>query len=330
MALTPAQAATRREWPNAARVRQQRRTLDVAFVNNMPDNALRQAERQFREALQATGRQVRLHLFTFTGILRSEDARQYLANGYAPVDDMLARAFDAVIVTGNEPRAARLDEEPYWRDLVRVIEWADARTASSLWSCLAAHAAVLHLHGIERRPLETKLSGVFSCATDMQYPLLNGLPSRVMTPHSRWNGLRKIDLLAHGYDVLSDSPEAGVDMFALQRRTRFVFLQGHPEYETDSLLREYRRDVGRYLRGETQHYPAEPVDYFSAEAAAVLRAFRRRSATNRDPKLFDVFPNVASPFAITNRWQPSTARFFRNWLDSIDALGATRVVNSAR
>lgn len=297
----------------------------------MPDSALRQSERQFRETLQAGAaqRHVRLHLFTLTSVSRGEEALRFLANGYAPVEDMLSRAFDAVIVTGNEPRAARVDQEPYWRDLVRVIEWADARTASSLWSCLAAHAAVLHLHGVERRPLETKLSGVFDCTVDTQDGLLSGVSRRMVTPHSRWNGLCKADLLEHGYKILSDSAEAGVDIFALQRRSRFVFLQGHPEYDSDTLLREYRRDVGRYLRGEVQDYPAEPANYFSAEATVVLRAFRRRSVAHRDPKLFDVFPNVASPFAVTNRWQPSAVQFFRNWLDSIDALGGATIANSA-
>ncbi len=325
MVLTLTHDAEPRERRVARRtIRSRRRALDIALVNNMPDLALRSTERQFRAAIQAGGGQtpIRLHLYTLPGVTRSEEAQRYFAEGYGDFEDLLSRSFDAVLVTGNEPRAARLDDEPYWRDLVRLIEWTDANTKSSLWSCLAAHAAVLHLHGIGRHRLATKLSGVFESRIRAVDPLLEGMAARIVTPHSRWNELRKDDLLAHGYQILSESPDAGVDMFTLQRESRFVFLQGHPEYDTDSLLREYRRDVGRYLHGEMPDYPAEPANYFSDEAAAVLRAFRRRSIANRDGLLFDVFPNVASPFAITNRWQAWTSQFYRNWLEGIAAQDA--------
>jgi homoserine O-succinyltransferase/O-acetyltransferase len=37
-------------------------------------------------------------------------------------------------------------------------------------------------------------------------------------------------------------------MFVKYNRSLFVLLQGHPEYDSATLLREYRRDVGRFLR----------------------------------------------------------------------------------
>lgn len=320
MGLTLTRSSDMRERRAAGRVTRTRgRALDIAFVNNMPDTALRATERQFRTAVQAGAgpTAIRLHLFTFPGVARSEDALRYFAEGYGVFEEMLSRDFDAVIVTGNEPRAARLDEEPYWRDLTTLVEWAEARTKSSLWSCLAAHAAVLHLHGIDRHRFATKLSGVFECEIDTSDRLFEGLPPRIVTPHSRWNEVRRDDLLAHGYQILGESVEAGVGVFTLRRRSRFVFFQGHPEYDTDTLLREYRRDVGRYLRGEAPDYPTEPANYFSPEATKVLRAYRRRALANRGPLLLDVFPNVASPFAVTNRWEGWTAQFYRNWLGAL-------------
>ena len=68
-----------------------------------------------------------------------------------------------MIVTGAEPIAATLPDEPYWNDLTDVIDWAETNTRSAIWSCLAAHAAVLHLDGIERQRLERKCSGVYDC-----------------------------------------------------------------------------------------------------------------------------------------------------------------------
>jgi homoserine O-succinyltransferase/O-acetyltransferase len=158
-----------------------------------------------------------------------------------------------------------------------LIDWARYNTASTIWSCLAAHAAVLHADGIERRPLAQKQFGVFDCAAVSADPLTAGAGSPLAVPHSRWNGLSEAALRACGYRILTRSPAAGVDMFAgPQRNCRslFLFLQGHPEYEPGTLLREYRRDIGRFLCGEQEHYPATPQGYFNAEASAKVSAFR--------------------------------------------------------
>ena len=56
-------------------------------------------------------------------------------------------------------RAARADlpEEPYWRELTALFDWSRRGRDSTLYSCLAAHAAVLHRDGIVRRRLARKL-----------------------------------------------------------------------------------------------------------------------------------------------------------------------------
>ena len=59
---------------------------------------------------------------------------------------------DAIIVTGAEPRAANLRDEPYWDELGLVLDWADANAFSTLHSCLAAHVAVLRSDAVERAP----------------------------------------------------------------------------------------------------------------------------------------------------------------------------------
>ena len=69
-------------------------------------------------------------------------------------------------------------------------------------------------------------------------------------------------MTACGYRILTRSAVAGVDMFVRQDKSFRLFFQGHPEYEATTLLREYRRDVGRYLRGERDDYPGLPLDYF--------------------------------------------------------------------
>jgi homoserine O-succinyltransferase len=153
---------------------------------------------------------------------------------------------------------------------------------------------VLHLDGIERQRLAEKRSGVFDCYATAADPLLADVPASLPVSHSRWNDLPERELVAHGYQVLTRSPAVGVDIFAKRWRSLFLFFQGHPEYSADSLMREYRRDVGRYLRGESARYPSIPVGYFQRKVEAELAAFAGAARDRRDPELLDRFPGEAT------------------------------------
>ena len=179
--------------------------------------------------------------------------------------------FDGLIVTGAEPNAATLAGEPFWRDLTDIIDWAEVNTRSTIWSCLAAHAAVLHLDGIERQPLGAKCSGIYDCAKVTDNWLTADLPSPLKISHSRLNELRASDLTAKGYQVLTQSPEAGVDIFVKPLRSQFVFFQGHPEYDALSLGGIFARHLP--IAGERDHY--RPFRYFDTERGP--RHFARRA-----------------------------------------------------
>src|SRR5207245_5607644 len=100
----------------------------------------------------------------------------------------------------------------------------------AVWSCLAAHAAVLHIDGIVRRPLRDKRFGVFECERVSDHPLTATVPARLQMPHSRWNEIPEDALMTCDYRVLTRSEDAGVDAFVKQRKCLFVLLQGHPVY----------------------------------------------------------------------------------------------------
>jgi len=228
------------------------RPIVIALVNNMPDTALHATETQFQGLLAAAAGQrvVRLRLSSFPELPRTGEAVEHIARTYWPIDELLAARPDALIVTGTEPRAPRLTDEPYWQRSVQLLEWAEAHTAASVWSCLAAHAAVLSLDGIERQRLAHKRCGVYQHNILAGHPLLAGVSAPLPMPHSRWNELPAEKLRAAGYTLLTWSDENGADAFVRHQRSMLLFFQGHPEYEATTLLKEYRRDVGRYLRGE--------------------------------------------------------------------------------
>jgi homoserine O-succinyltransferase len=295
--------------------------IEIALINNMPDGALEATERQFLGLLQsaASDRLVRLRFFSLPELPRSELGRRRLETHYADIGELWNSGVDALIVTGAEPRAPTLREEPYWRTLAQVCDWAEDNTVASLWSCLAAHAAVLHLDGVERRPLGQKCSGVFDCARVSDHPVMRLTPPRLRVPHSRGNGLDEAELAARGYEVLTRSPAIGVDAFLRQRRSLFLFFQGHPEYDADTLLREYRRDVGRFLRGDREIYPEMPQGCFDAQAAAAFAAFRERAERTRDAALSEAFPVPEIENELSEAWQVPAAWICRNWLAHIAA-----------
>lgn len=303
-------------------VRRARNSIVIGLVNNMPDPAVESTEAQFSSLLLAaagSARAVRLRFTSFPELARGAEARQHIARSYWPIDTLLADAPDALIVTGTEPIAARLPEEPYWPRLAALLDWADEHTVASIWSCLAAHAAAEHFDGIARRRLAEKRCGVYSHALLAGHALLEGVAAPLPMPHSRWNELPIEALRKAGYAVLSFSPETGADAFVRRGRSHMLFFQGHPEYEDTTLLKEYRRDVGRYLNGQQPHYPTMPHGYLSAEAVAMLETFRERAVTRRAPELLAGFPFAAVAAVLSNTWRPSAVAIYRNWLDFIAA-----------
>jgi len=171
---------------------------------------------------------------------------------------------------------------------------------------------VLHLDGIERQPVGAKCSGIYDCAKMTDSWLTADLPSPLKISHSRLNELRATDLTAKGYQVLTQSREAGVDIFAKQLRSQFVFFQGHPEYDALSLEREYLRDISRYLAGERDDYPAVPAGYFDTQTENKLARFAGRARVERRPALSAELPDrTLRPDIATGG---AATAIFRNWL----------------
>jgi homoserine O-succinyltransferase len=290
--------------------------LDIGLVNNMPGKALQATERQFLTLLEsaADGVVVRLWLYALPDVPRTASGGRHIGSFYSGIEKLWDRHLDGLIVTGTEPRASNLMDEPYWANMARLIEWAEQNTHSTVWSCLAAHAAVLHIDGIARRRLSQKRFGLLECDRVSEHQLTGGIPSRLVMPHSRWNDIPEDELAGCGYRILTRSEDAGADSFVKQRKSLFVFCQGHPEYDADTLLREYLRDVGNYLKRESETYPQLPRGYFDRATADALTAVRERALCDRRPEVLTVFPTALIASNLANTWHPSAARIYRNWL----------------
>lgn len=300
--------------------------ITLGLINNMPDAAVEATERQFVDLIRAatTNVVVRLKLFAMSEVPRSGAMRTELAERYRDVAELWDTSLDGLIVTGTEPRAAKLVDEPYWPKLAAVVDWAREHTASTVWSCLAAHAAVLHADGIRRRALKSKLFGVFDCEMVADHPMTQHLTTPRPVPHSRYNDLPERALSSCGYQIISRSGVAGVDIFAKHDHSLFLFFQGHPEYEAATLLREYRRDVGRFLRGERDDYPAPPEGYLNDAAKAVANAFHARALADRRGNLMTEFPLSLLETSLENSWHPGAVGIYEKWIGYLCARKADK------
>src|SRR5438105_5640416 len=303
----------------------QEESLKIAFINNMPDPALEDTEMQFFELLNAVADDIPvcLKLYSLPGIPRGDRGRQHLSDFYFNFDDLWNSRFDAVIVTGTEPCSLNLRDEPYWPVLAEFLDWAERNTVSAVLSCLAAHASVLHSDGIDRHRLSDKQFGVFASSRVVDHALTSRAGDLLRFPHSRWNEVREDALTSCGYVVLAKSAEAGVDSFVKKKKNSlFVHFQGHPEYEARTLLKEYRRDIKRFLRRERDTYPSAPQGYFDEAATALLGSSRERALSDSRDEVMAAFPEAAIVSSLQNGWQASAICVYSNWLEYLKSRKA--------
>jgi homoserine O-succinyltransferase len=295
--------------------------VSVALVNNMPDGAFVDTEAQFRRRLEAYGGPFELELYTMAGLARSEEVAGEIRQRYRALDELWSNPPEALIVTGTEPVQAQLPFEPYWPYLARLLEWAAESVPTTMLSCLAAHASVLMFDGIERVPRRVKISGVYGgTVADPGQPLAAGLPDRVPVPHSRINDVPEQALIDAGYAVLVGAGSGDQGWSVASRKqgaSLFVLCQGHPEYSTESLLKEYRRDVRRSLFGRgAVPYPVLPDGYIEGDGLTALEEFAERAQEpGVDPReLFATFPYERVASGLNNTWADPAAQLYSNWL----------------
>lgn len=303
--------------------------LRIALVNNMPDAALHRTVRQFASlfAEAAGDMAVDMSCHALPSVPRATEVRWHIEATYAPMAQLWSDPPDALVVTGTEPHAQDLRDEPYWKELTGLFDWAALHRIPAMLSCLAAHAAVLHADGVPRRPLEAKRFGVYRHDVAAGQPLTAGCAPRVWLPHTRWNDLDEAALAAAGYTMLARSPEAGAGLFAKERGGTWLYCQAHPEYDHPNLMREYRRDVQRFMRGERPAYPEMPEWYFGPRDIVALAAFRASVLARRKDRqrLMAEFPRVLEEGAHGDLWRDAAVRLVGNWLDLVAAGSGAEV-----
>lgn len=150
-----------------------------------------------------------------------------------------------MIITGAPVEQMPFEEVDYWNELCEILEWAKTHVFSSFFICWASQAALHYYYGIDKYLLKHKLTGVYRHHTNqrkMRRKILRGFDYQFYAPHSRYTTVLKEDVASNSnLDILAESDDAGVYLVASKDGSQF-FVTGHPEYDPDTLDKEYKRD----------------------------------------------------------------------------------------
>jgi len=301
--------------------RQDIRELHIGLLNMMPDAALEATERQFFRLVGESNQiaQFYMHPFTIANLPRSEQGREHIDRYYESFERIKQAGLDALIITGANVSGPELSTQPFWQPLNEVIDWAFDNVTSTLCSCLATHAVMEFRYAQKRRPLGFKRWGVYSHrVVNRNHPLVAGVNTRFDVPHSRFNQIDRAQFDNAGLPVLVESEVAGVHLATSEDQFRLVFFQGHPEYDSISLLKEYKREVLRFINGESSEYPPFPDNYFPLQIQAVLDEYQHALLRARQHGLpLPEFPEALISRSLDNTWHDTAEAIINNWIGQV-------------
>ena len=293
------------------------RELHVGLLNMMPDAALAATERQFFRLVGESNpiAQFYVHPFSLPQLPRSKDAQDYIDQYYESFEQIRDQGLDALIVTGANVAGENIADEAFWEPLIEVIDWAHKNVTSTLCSCLATHAVMQFRYDQKRTCQQEKTWGVFTHnVVDQTHPLVNDINTRFDVPHSRWNDVNRQQFDDAGLRVLVEG-EVGVHLATSADGLRTILFQGHPEYDTISLLKEYKREVTLYLNGNRTYYPGFPGNYFDVFEKAILNEYKKMvELAKQSDRVLPAFPEELVTHRLDNTWHDTAVEVVGNWM----------------
>ena len=310
--------------PRDIALKQDIRELHIGLLNMMPDSAIAATERQFFRLIGQANQiaQFYIHPFSFKELNRGPEAAAHVAKYYESFDAIREQGLDALIITGAQPPRDDLSDEPFWKPLIKVIDWAYDNVTSTLCSCLASHAVLQFRYGQKRRPLGFKRWGVYSHrVVDRRHPLVGDVNTRFDVPHSRFFDISRAQCEQANLPILVESDIAGVHLAVSPDGFRIVFNQGHPEYDTVSLLKEYKREVVRYEQDGRDDYPPLVENYFPPAVRAILEEHQHRVIAAKEAgQLIPEVPESLIAPTLDNTWHDTAEAVINNWIGKVYQL----------
>lgn len=238
--------------------RQDIRPLRIAVLNLMPAKVT--TETQLIRLLSNSSLQIELFLLYTTTHLPRHTAAEHLRAFYHCFSEVCEEKFDGLIITGAPVEKRAFEAVDYWRELCRIMEWSRSHAFSTMHICWAAQAGLYYHYGIEKVPLAKKLCGIYPHSVLRPHsPIVRGFDEIFFAPHSRYTAANAAEIAQNpSLELIAASAQAGPYLISA-RDCRMLFVTGHPEYDRDTLLQEYRRDKAKGL------HVALPEHYFPGD-----------------------------------------------------------------
>ena len=273
------------------------RELHIGIANMMPGSALKATEIQFLKLIAKAPAFAKIvpHLIRVDGIDYGA-LQPYVDETYETLETVKEHGLDAMIVTGanipnaelkNPPNNPFLEESEFYKALEQLIDYAqsDEGPTSTLYSCLASMAYIQIKHGQVRTKLDEKYWGNYEhWVTNIDHPFIKGISTKFNQPHSRWNEITWEQILDSDMKLLALTNDNAPLLATSKDGLRAVLLQGHPEYDRESLFKEWRRDLSESAlkrAKEGNHIPLAPFprDYFEGHALELAEQFVEKVAS---------------------------------------------------
>ena len=234
------------------------RPIEIVILNLMP--LKEDTELQILRELSNTPLQIHVTFMMAASHESKNVSRSHLETFYQTIADLKDRYFDGLIVTGAPVEELPFEEVDYWDEMKQVFEWCEDHVTSTIFLCWGAQAALYYYYGLPKVHLGKKLSGIYEHRVfHRKVPLLRGFDDRFLAPHSRYTEVPEDAIRACSeLTVLADSEKAGV-FLCMAENGKKIFVTGHPEYDRETLAKEYHRDM---LRGIS---PSVPENYFPGD-----------------------------------------------------------------
>lgn len=217
------------------------RPLKILLLNLMPKKIV--TETQMARLLGNTPLQVELELIHTSTHHSRNTPEDHMLMFYKTFDDIKDKKYDGMIITGAPVELLPFEEVEYWDELCTIMEWSKTHVTSTLHICWGAQAGLYYHYGIEKRPLDKKLFGIFPHTVEHKRSILfRGFDEVFNVPQSRHTTVDRADIEAvPALKILASSEQAGVYAVAT-KQGRQIFITGHSEYDATTLKDEYDRD----------------------------------------------------------------------------------------
>ena len=224
------------------------RPLEIAVLNLMPTKI--ETETQLLRVLGNTPLQINVQFINTKTHESKNTSKSHIETFYKTFDDIKDSKFDGLIITGAPVEKMAFEEVDYWEELCEIMEWSKTNVTSTFHICWGAQAALYYHYGVPKYEIPEKVFGVFKhhvCPDKKHKMLLRGFDDSFFVPHSRHTEVRKSDIeKVPALEILAESDDAGVYIVTDKNERRF-FITGHSEYDSNTLQKEYLRDVGKGL-----------------------------------------------------------------------------------